>query len=244
MKVECPHLSHFPHLKHAFFEGTSDATQTIERMNQFPLPLITLNQVHGTHVLQVTESWLKDNAPSYAEASWTSSLNKESKVQGDGLVTNVTGVTLGIFTADCGPVLFYDPFSHIIGACHAGWRGARAGIIQETLAAMENLGAERSHIYATLGPTIQQHAYEVGPEFPDLIGGIYASYFYPSKNKGYHYFNLPLYIQDILTKEGIFQLHDLKLNTFSGQFASRRRQLQLSQDSKSFIDNLSVIAMN
>ena len=241
MKVECPHLSHFPHLKHAFFEGTSDATQMIERMKQFPLPLITLNQVHGTNVLQVTESWLKDNAPIYDEASWTSSLNKESKVKADGLVTNVKGVALGIFTADCGPVLFYDPSSHIIGACHAGWRGARAGIIQETLAVMESLGAKRSQMYATLGPTIQQHAYEVGPEFPDLIGGTYASYFYTSEKSGYHYFNLPLYIQDILKKEGISQVYDLKLNTFSGQFASRRRQIQLGQN---FIDNLSVIAMN
>lgn len=236
MKVECPYLSQFPHLKHAFFNE-----QPAEEIKRLPFPLITLKQIHGMRVFHVTEPWIKENAPSYAEDSWVLS-DQDGKAQGDGLVTNLKGIALGIFTADCGPVLFYDPSSHIIGACHAGWRGAKAGVIQGTLATMENLGAKRSHIYATLGPTIQQHDYEVGPEFPDVIGETYDFYFYPSENPGHHYFNLPLYIRDILVREGLSHIHDLKLNTFSGKFASRRRLVR--QGRKIFTCNLSVIAMS
>ncbi len=241
MKVECPQLSHFPHLKHAFFGAPSDDHQPIKQTKEFPFPLVTLKQVHETHVVHVTESWIKENASNYDEDS-RSSLDQDTKAQGDGLVTNLNGIALGVFTADCGPILFYDPSSHTIGACHAGWRGAKLGIIQETLKAMESLGAKRSRIYATLGPTIQQQDYEVGPEFPDVIGEIYEDYFYPSKNPGHHYFNLPLYIQDILIKEGLSHAHDLKLNTFSGEFASRRRLF--CQGTKIFSCNLSVIAMS
>ena len=84
--------------------------------------------------------------------------------QGDGMVTNVRGLALGILTADCVPVLFADKNAGVIGACHAGWRGALAGVALNTIAAMRQLGA--SNITAALGPCIQQRSYEVGPEFP------------------------------------------------------------------------------
>lgn len=228
MKVECPFLSLFPQVKHAFFEAASEPLslqggRAMEAMVGHSLPLVTLKQVHGTKVLHITEPGAGDR-------------------EGDGLVTQLKEIAIGVFTADCGPVLFYDPSSHIIGACHAGWRGAKDGIIQETLKAMESLGAKRSQIFATVGPTIQQQDYEVGPEFPGVIGGVYDTYFYPSEKAGHHYFNLPLYIQEILLKEGVAHVHDLKLNTFSGNFASRRRLLKQGKE-KVDIHNLSAIAV-
>lgn len=84
----------------------------------------------------------------------------------DGLVTNQPGIALGILTADCAPILFADSERGIIGAAHAGWKGALGGIAEATIAAMENLGARRGAILAAIGPCIQQSSYEVGPEFP------------------------------------------------------------------------------
>lgn len=228
MKVTCPYLSQFPEVKHAFFEAASaplasQKGRAMEAMAGRPLPLVTLNQVHGTKVLHITESGMADQ-------------------EGDGLVTTLKDMAIGILTADCGPILFYDPSTHIIGVCHAGWRGAKEGIIQATLKVMEEVGAKRSQIYATLGPTIQQQDYEVGPEFPDLIGGRYEIYFYPSAKSQYHYFNLPLYIYDVLLKEKLAHVHDLKINTFSGNFASRRRLLKKGKE-KVEIHNLSAIAV-
>lgn len=228
MKIECPYLSQFPHVKHAFFEAAPESLasqneRAMEVMVGRPLPLITLNQVHGTKVFHVTEPEIGTQ-------------------KGDGLVTQLKGVAIGVLTADCAPVLFYDPSSHIIGACHAGWRGAKDGIVQATLKAMEDLGAQRSQIFATVGPTIQQQDYEVGPEFPGLIGGVYDTYFYPSEKAGHHYFNLPRYIQEVLLKEGLAQIHDLKFNTFSGKFASRRRLLKQGKE-KVTSHNLSAIAV-
>lgn len=85
----------------------------------------------------------------------------------DGLVTNVPGITLSVLTADCQPVLFSDTASGVIGAAHAGWRGARDGVLEATVDAMVNLGARRDNIVAVIGPSISQRAYEVGPEFLD-----------------------------------------------------------------------------
>lgn len=85
--------------------------------------------------------------------------------QADALVTNTPGVALSVLTADCMPVLFADPKAGVIGAAHAGWKGALLGVLDETLSAMEKLGAERANIQAVIGPCISQSAYEVGPEF-------------------------------------------------------------------------------
>ncbi len=220
MMIKCPFLSQFSSLRHGFF-GPDHESLLDE--NGFPLPLVKLEQVHGTKVVHVTEP-----------------LHKE--IEGDGLVTSVPGIVLGMLTADCGPVLFYDPLANVIGACHAGWRGAKAGILQSTLDAMENLGAKRTQIYATLGPTICQEHYEVGPEFPDLIGEEYRAYFYPSPKEGYHYFNLPLYIFNQLRREKLYYVHDVKRDTFTGEFSSRRRFL-FQGITKFNFSNLSAIAI-
>ncbi len=92
---------------------------------------------------------------------------KEPRPEADALVTQTPGLALTILTADCQPVLFYDPQAKVIGAAHAGWRGALDGILEATLAAMQRLGAHISRIHAVIGPTISANAYEVGPEFRD-----------------------------------------------------------------------------
>lgn len=214
MLLTCPHLSKFPSLEHSFIKMKPE---------DYPSPLAVLRQVHGTKVHPVMKASIK-------------------KLEGDGLVTNVKGLHLGIMTADCGPVLFYDPETQVVGACHAGWRGARAGILQATINEMETLGAKRMHIHATLGPTIQQRYYEVGSEFPELIGEVYEEYFYPSEKKGHHYFNLPHYIHQQLLREGLASFHDIKCDTFSSNFSSRRRFIAEGiQEIKA--DNLSLIAI-
>lgn len=228
MKITCPYLSQLPGLKHGFFEQnpailTTAKNQAMETMTGHPLPLVTLKQVHGNKVIHVTHP-----------------LTKET--EGDGLVTRVKGIALGILTADCGPILFYDPIAGIIGACHAGWKGAKNGIIQATIKSMEEQGGARSQIYATLGPTIQQMSYEVGPEFPTFFHEPYSTYFCPSPKEGHHYFNLPRYILIQLLNEGITQVHDLCQNTYTGNFASRRRFLSRGIEKNNFC-NLSAIAI-
>src|SRR5580704_3396168 len=115
-----------------------------------PHRLLTAYQVHSPNVV-------------VAEAAWTS----ESRPRADAIVTRMQALAIGVTTADCGPILLADPQARVIGAAHAGWRGALAGIADATVAAMEKLGAERGRIRACLGPTIRQANYEVGP---DLIG--------------------------------------------------------------------------
>ena len=92
-------------------------------------------------------------------------LGLPARIAADAMVTNVPGIGLGILTADCQPVLFADAEAGVIGAAHAGWRGARDGILEATVDAMEALGARRAQIHAVIGPTISQAVYEVGPEF-------------------------------------------------------------------------------
>ena len=90
---------------------------------------------------------------------------RETLPKADALVTRTRGLAIGVLTADCTPVLFADPEARVVGAAHAGWRGALAGVLEATVAAMETLGAERKRILAALGPSIGPKSYEVGPEF-------------------------------------------------------------------------------
>ena len=108
--------------------------------------LATVHQVHSAEVVAVDKPGAHET-------------------RADAMVTNTPGVGLAILTADCQPVLFADTEAQVIGAAHAGWRGARAGVLEATLDAMEGLGASRSRIQAVVGPSISQRAYEVGPEF-------------------------------------------------------------------------------
>jgi polyphenol oxidase len=136
--------------------GSTDQTEIVainrarvaEAMGVGPDALVTVHQVHSARALPVTGPL---------------SIRPEA----DALVTATPGLLLAVLTADCQPVLFADPKAGVIGAAHAGWRGAVDGVLEATLDAMETLGARRSRIAAVIGPTISQAAYEVGPEFFD-----------------------------------------------------------------------------
>src|SRR5258706_574661 len=110
--------------------------------------LVTLYQVHSAQAVTVTTAWPIPENP-----------------KADAMVTDRPGIALGILTADCAPILLVDPQAQIIGAAHAGWNGALAGVVESVLGAMERLGARPERIRATVGPCISQKAYEVGPEF-------------------------------------------------------------------------------
>lgn len=139
--------------------------------------LVSLHQIHSRVVLNVTEPFTGPNP------------------QADAMVTATPGVALAVLSADCQPVLFADAQALVVGAAHAGWKGALAGVLEATVAAMENLGAERSRISAVIGPCISQAAYEVGPEFRDAFlqqDPESEGFFGPGAGKKYQ-FDLPGY---------------------------------------------------
>lgn len=139
--------------------GSSDLSEVVainrarvaQAMGAAPEALVTVHQVHSADVLTVT-------AP-----------HTGAPPQADAMVTATPGLVLGVLTADCQPVLFSDPEAQVIGAAHAGWRGAKEGILEAVLTAMERLGAARARISAVIGPTISQASYEVGPEFVEAF---------------------------------------------------------------------------
>jgi len=138
--------------------GSSDQSEAValnrtrvqDAMGGVDIPLIGVHQIHSATVVTATEPFVE-------------------RPKADGIVTNVPGLTLSILTADCQPVLFADRRNHVIGAAHAGWRGTVAGILENTVDAMVDLGAERDEIVAIIGPCISQAAYEVGQEFFDDV---------------------------------------------------------------------------
>ena len=124
----------------------------------------------------------------------------------DGIATATPGLAIGIGTADCGPVLFTDAEAGVIGAAHAGWKGALGGVLEATIEAMESLGARRGRIVATLGPSISQDNYEVGTEFVARFNEADAAndrYFRPSERAGHAMFDLNRYTVDRLLAAGV-----------------------------------------
>ena len=176
-----------------------------------PTHLLSLWQIHSADIVTVTRPWSSDDRP-----------------KADGCVTNQPGLALAIATADCGPVLFVDPDHHVIGACHAGWKGAFTGVLEATLAAMQTLGARPSSIRAVLGPTISAQAYEVGPEFHERFVATdsqHTEFFTPSAQAHHFMFNLPAFIEHRLRGCGIGSFHNLDRCTYreDALFYSYRR---------------------
>ncbi len=235
MFIEAPELSSHSGIRHAFFTrqggvseglyaslngglGSGDDPARVRenrrRMTaQLALPaenLVSLYQVHSAEALVV-------EAP-FAE-----------RPRADAMATRVPGLALGILTADCGPILFADPVNRVVGAAHAGWKGALTGVIEATLAAMEGLGAARTGIVAVLGPTIGAQAYEVGPEFRERFEAAdpdNARYFAASPERASHsLFDLPAYIVARLERAGIGEVANLGLCTYADpdRFFSYRR---------------------
>ncbi len=173
--------------------------------------LVTAHQVHSADVVEVTGVWSLEGRP---------------KV--DGMVSRAKGIALGVLTADCGPVLFADEAAGVIGCCHAGWKGALAGVSETTVVAMEKLGAKRDNIVAVIGPTISQIAYEVGPEFPKPFleqSSAHGIFFKPSVKADHFMFDLPAYLRERMKTIGLKSVHDLALCTYSDEsrFYSYRR---------------------
>ncbi len=157
--------------------------------NQPAYHLTTPYQIHSPNALEVKTPWETDERP---------------KV--DALVTSNPDLVIGILTADCGPVLFADQENGIIGAAHAGWKGATSGVLENTIKSMEALGAKRQKITAVLGPTISQSAYEVGPEFVEHVTKLHQKnekYFIASTRADHAMFDLPGYIVDRLNEADV-----------------------------------------
>lgn len=184
----------------------------------FGLPeekLATVHQIHSADVVTVDETY--DGA----------------RPQADALVTATPGIVLGVLAADCGPILFADADAGVIGAAHAGWKGAVSGILENTIDAMIALGAKRDGIVAALGPSISQANYEVGPErVEDLIARNpdHARYLAPSTREGHALFDLKRLTVERLKAAGA-TVEDLELCTYADEtrFFSFRRTTHLSE---------------
>ena len=171
--------------------------------------LLSCFQVHSAKVVEVTEPW-------------------RTRPQADGMVTKVPGLALCILSADCVPVLFADSEARVIGAAHAGWKGAIAGICEATLSAMEGLGAERSRIHAAIGPAIQQPSYEVGPEFRDTFVGEqeWTDRLFKAGREDRSHFDLIGFVRAVLKREGIGAIDNIGHDTCAMEddyFSNRRR---------------------
>jgi YfiH family protein len=182
-----------------------------------PDRLLTPYQIHSPDVVIVEQPWTHDNRP-----------------RADAIVTRTPRLGIGVSTADCGPLLFADAQARVIGAAHAGWRGAFTGVIEATVAAMETLGAERARIVAALGPTISQPNYEVGPEFDARFLAADADntrFFVASERAGHAMFDLAGYIADRAQRAGIVNFEDLGLCTYAEpeRFFSYRRTTKQSE---------------
>jgi len=235
MFIEAPELSSLATIRHAFFTRRGGASRGIysslngglgsgddpanvlenrRRMSEIlgveePM-LVSLYQIHSPTVIVVEKPW------------------SSPRPQADAMVSRVPGIALGISTADCGPVLFADPVNGVIGAAHAGWKGAIGGVLEATIAEMEKLGAVREAIVAVLGPTISQSAYEVGPEFADKFRNDDRAndrFFKESGKPGHFLFDLPGYIAKRMAGAGIGGFSDIGCCTYGDEekFYSYRR---------------------
>lgn len=177
------------------------------------------HQVHSPDVVTVTEAWGDD---------------AESRPVADAVVTATPGIVLGIVTADCGPILFADATAGVIGAAHAGWRGAVEGVLENTIAAMEALGATRANIAAVLGPTIAQASYEVDAPFRERFPATAERFFAPAPERegvARWHFDLPGFITARLADAQIGKIADIRRDTFShvARYHSHRRATQAGE---------------
>lgn len=177
--------------------------------------LVTLHQVHGAEAISVSAPW------------------KEAP-RADAAVTDVPGIGLGILTADCVPVLLADAQARVIGAVHAGWKGALAGVVESALSAMIKLGAHVGRITAAIGPCISQSAYEVGAEFRTTVlasNPADACYFSPGDRDAHWRFDLPGYVRSRIEAMGVQDVVGLGLCTYAQEatFYSFRRAVHRSE---------------
>ena len=177
--------------------------------------MVSPYQVHGADVVQVKSAWGDDNRPSC-----------------DGLVTDQPGIALCILTADCVPVLFADIRLQVIGAAHAGWKGAISGVCEATLDAMAAFGSRPRDIICATGPAIQQDSYEVGPEFVERFltddpGN--RTFFRPGEGDRQH-FDLPGYVHRRLAQARVGKIERIRDDTCADEsYYSNRRRTRLGE---------------
>jgi polyphenol oxidase len=237
MRLASPLLSAIPGLRHAFFTregGVSDGLydslnggigsnddpahvaenrrRMAEEMAVAPSHFLSVHQIHSPDAVVATGPWQGPSRP-----------------RADAIVTRTEGLAIGVTAADCGPILFVDPGARVIGAAHAGWKGALTGIVESTVAAMEKLGAERGGIVAAIGPLIRQHSYEVGGEFVERFveaDAENAPFFLPAEREGHAMFDLAGYIRIRLENAGVLMIDDIGVDTYSDErFYSYRRSV-------------------
>jgi YfiH family protein len=235
MMLQAKNLAALPGIRHAFFtreggvsEGlyaslnagvgsNDDPAKVAENRARMakavgvsPERFLTAYQVHSPDVV-------------VAERPWDSA----ARPRADAIVTRVPGLAVGVSTADCGPVLFADPQAGVIGAAHAGWRGAVAGVLEATVTAMERLGAARSRLAAAIGPTISQPNYEVGADLVEQFTRADPgnARFFVASRPGHAQFDLPGFIADRLARAGVARVENLGLCTYADpvRFYSFRR---------------------
>ena len=173
--------------------------------------LVSCHQVHGTATVNVARPWQHGDNP-----------------RADGMACAVPGIALGVLAADCAPVLFADPAARVIGAAHGGWRGALAGVMEATVAAMARLGALPERIRAGIGPCIAQPSYEVGPEFAAAFAAAdhdSGRFFVSATRAGHCLFDLPGYIAHRLDRLGLAAVEQTPHDTAAEEdlFFSYRR---------------------
>ena len=230
-------LAAIPGLRHAFFSreggvsggiyeglngglGSNDDPALVaenrrrmaEQMGVVPEHLISAHQIHSPDAVVATGPWQNGTRP-----------------RADAIVTRTAGIAIGVTAADCGPVLFADPAARVIGAAHAGWKGALTGVLESTIEAMEKLGADRGGMVVAIGPLIRQNSYEVGSEFverfldADAENGVF---FIPSVRSGHSMFDLAGFIRMRLENAGIPMIDDIGVDTYSDErFYSYRRSV-------------------
>jgi YfiH family protein len=235
--IEASQLSNLPGIRHGFFTrqggaseglfaslncgfGSGDDKGVVARNRAIVADQLDVDEDHLLTVWQ----WHSADVVE-AKALW----DVRKPPEGDAMVSATPGIALGILTADCAPILFADAEAKVIGAAHAGWKGALGGVSDVTIAAMERLGAKRERITAVIGPTIAQASYEVGPELRNAFvkqSSDNAVYFSDSPEKKHHFrFDLPGYLIARLTTAGVGVASSLTIDTYrhETEFFSYRR---------------------
>ena len=194
-----------------------------------PSHFATVHQYHSPDVVVIDRPWHEAERP-----------------KADALVTRTPSLAIAVSSADCGPLLFADAKAKVIGAAHAGWKGALTGVIEATVATMESQGAKRENIKAALGPMISRKAYEVGPEFETRFRETDESsgdFFVPSERPGHFMFDLPGYIGRRLQAARVGEIEDLQRCTYAEEtlFYSYRRMTHRRE--RDYGRHLSAIAL-
>ena len=234
--LQAQSLSKLPGIRHGFFTraggvsegvyeslnggvGSEDSPARVaenrarmaKHLGVAPDRFLTCYQIHSPEVVVAETPWPSNERP-----------------RADAIVTRTPNLAIGVSTADCGPVLLADPEARVIGAAHAGWRGALTGVIEQAITTMEKLGAKRGRIVAAAGPMIRQPNYEVGQDLIDRFVAVEPNtirFFKPAQRPGHSMFDLAGYVVSRLRRAEIAEIEDLGLCTYAdpAQFYSYRR---------------------